>query len=93
MDQEQFQLKVVEHMATSNTRLENIEGWMGKIDTKVTKISSDGCAKGGENERRIDKMDLKSRAGGAAAGGGIAAALVGMIELVRFLFGGGPVAP
>ena len=92
MDAKEFREKAIIHMATTNTRLENIDGWMGKLDRKVDDINVNGCAKGSEMERRVDKFEnapkRQALGGGALAGGGIAASIVGIVKALEFIFSG-----
>jgi len=86
MKQEDFQDKVLEDMGKHNAELANITGWMDKLDDKVGTLQTSGCAKGGENERRIDKIEnepKKKSVHGAVAGGGIAATFIAIAELIR----------
>ena len=88
MNQDAFQDKVLEDMGKHNAELANITGWMGKIDDKVGKLQISGCAKGSENERRIDRIEKepkKKSVHGAIAGGGIAASLIAISEAVKAL--------
>ena len=81
-----FQAKVLEHMGSTDAELKNVNGWMGKIDTKVDKLQTSGCAKGAYNEKRIEKIEnepKKLKIHGAVAGGGIGAVVVTIAEVVR----------
>ena len=88
MNQDAFQDKVLEDMGKHNAELSNINGWMDKLDRKVDKLQTSGCAKGGENERRIEKLEdepKKQGRNGALASTGIAASLIAISEMVKAL--------
>lgn len=91
MNQADFQAKVLEHMGSTDAKLDNINGWMGKLDDKVDHLQTKGCAKGDANERRIDKVEKapskNAVIGGTAAGGGIAALLYGAFQFFEFVLG------
>jgi len=81
-----FKTEVIKHMATQTANQGNIEDWMEKLDGKVNKLETKGCAKGAENERRLDKIEAtpgRSALVGATSGGGIAAALFGAVKIIE----------
>ena len=86
MNQDEFRVEIVKHMATTNERLAGIDKRLENVEGKVDTMSVTGCAKGAENERRIEKLELPGRkqlAGGAVAGGGIAAVIVGVVKILE----------
>jgi len=88
MSQQEFEAKVLTHMGSTGAELKNINGWMGKIDAKVDKLQTSGCAKGIENEHRIGNVENEPRrksVHGAIAGGGIAASLIAISEIIKAL--------
>jgi hypothetical protein len=84
MNQEEFRVEIVKHMATTNERLKVLDEHSERLENKVDEMSINGTAKCGENGRRLDKLEIapqrNSLAGGAMAGGGIAAVIVGIIK-------------
>ena len=92
MNQEEFRTQVVTHMATANTRLSGIDARLKALEGKVDTLSTDGCAKGGENERRLNEIrsePKKQAVGGAVAGGGIAAVLMAVAKIAEAIFAKG----
>ena len=86
MNQDEFRVKIVAHMATTNTRLQGIDKRIGGLEGKVDSLSTEGCAKGGENERRLEKIEIgpkSSIAGASIAGGGIAALITGIVKFAE----------
>ena len=90
MNDDAFQAKVLEHMGSTDAKLDNIEGWMGGISSDVKILNRDGCAKGGENERNIaeiSKANNRSLMSSVAAGGGTTGIILAVVKLVATLKG------
>jgi len=92
MNQTDFQAKVLEHMGSTDAKLENISGWMGKLDGEVAGLRADGCSTGKRNSERIKTLESapkKNMIGGGLVGGGTAAVFVAIVEGIKALMGGG----
>lgn len=86
MNDDAFQAKVLEHMGSTDAKLDNIEGWMGGISSDVKILNRDGCAKGAENQRRLGKVEdapKKQAVTGVLTSSGVAAGFLAVAEVVR----------
>jgi len=90
MNQADFQAKVLEHMGSTDAKLENISGWMGKLDGEVAGLRADGCSTGKRNSERIKVLEdapKKGLVGASLAGTGAGAFVYGLITAIKGLIG------